>query len=221
MDTRLTEHLEAICHWLDEVEAIPLPEDRPSGLSSQEKQELRRIEGLIDQLKSHGVTLIPAELVDKKCELAARDIPAPASSDATKFLPTLEELCGKMGELAKKARILRNQIRSRTVNNGPRAYYDVEPLDLLKAGYLSTNDSLELQWSNTSGVHEGRLESDGRIRANTQDGWKAFSSLSSAAQYISGRPQNGWEHWRRINEDGSRTSLKKIREQYQEENGDA
>lgn len=221
MNTRLTEHLEAIRHWLDEVEAIPLPEDRPIGLSSQEKQELRRIEGLIDQLKSHGVTLIPAELVDKKCELAARDVPAPAPSDATKFLPTLEELCGKLGELAKKARILRNQIRSRTANNGPRAYYDVEPLDLLNAGYLSTNDRLELQWSNTSGVHEGRLESDGRIRANTQDGWKAFPSLSSAAQYISGRPQNGWEHWRRINEDGTRTSLKKIREQYQEENGDA
>jgi hypothetical protein len=221
MDTRLTEHLEAIRHWLDEVGAIPLPEDRPSGLSSQEKQELRRIEGLIDQLKSHGVTLIPAELVDKKCELAARDVPAAAPSDATKFLPTLEELCGKLGELAKKARILRNQIRSRTANNGPRAYYDLEPLDLLNAGYLSTNDRLELQWSNTSGVHEGRLESDGRIRANTQDGWKAFPSLSSAAQYISGRPQNGWEHWRRVNEDGSRTKLKDIREQYREENGDA
>jgi len=221
MDQRLTEHLEAIRRWLDEVEAIPLPEDRLSSLSSQEKQELRRIEGLIDQLKSHGVTLIPAELVDKKYELAARDVPAPAPSDATKFLATLEELCGKLGELAKKARILRNQIRSRTANNGPRAYYDVEPLDLLNAGYLSTNDRLELQWSNTSGVHEGRLESDGRIRANTQDGWKAFPSLSSAAQYISGRPQNGWEHWRRINEDGTRTSLKKIRDQYREENGDA
>lgn len=221
MITRLTENLEAIRHWLDEVGAIPLPEDRPTGLSSQEKLELRRLEGMIDQLKSLGVSLIPAELVDKKCELAARDVPAPAPSDATKSLPTLEELCGKLGELAKKARILRNQIRSRTANNGPRAYYDVEPLDLLNAGYLSTNDRLELQWSNTSGVHEGRLESDGRIRANTQDGWKAFPSLSSAAQYISGRPQNGWEHWRRINEDGTRTSLKKIREQYQEENGDA
>lgn len=221
MDPKLTQHLESIRHWLDEVEAIPLPEDRPSGLSSQEKQELRRIEGLIDQLKSHGVALIPAELVDKQSELAARDVPAPEPSDATKFLPTLEELCGRLAELAKKARILRNQIRSRTANNGPRAYYDVEPLDLLNAGYLSTNDHLELQWSNTSGVHEGRLESDGRIRANTQDGWKAFPSLSSAAQYISGRPQNGWEHWRRINEDGTRTPLKKIREQYREENGDA
>lgn len=221
MDQRLTEHLEAIRRWLDEVEAFPLPEDRLSSLSAQEKQELRRIEGLIDQLKSHGVTLIPAELVDKKCELAARDVPAPAPSDATKFLTTLEEVCGKLGELAKKARVLRNQIRSRTVKNGPRAYYDIEPLDLLNAGYLSTNDRLELQWSNSSGVHEGRLESDGRIRANTQDGWKAFPSLSSAAQYISGRAQNGWEHWRRINEDGTRTSLKKIREQYREENGDA
>ena len=221
MDHKLSENIEAIRHWLDEVEAMPLPEDRPSGLSSQEKQELRKIEAMIDQLKSLGVTLIPAELVDKKCELAARNVPAPAPSDATKFLPTLEELCGKLGELAKKARILRNQIRSRTANNGPRAYYDVEPLDLLNAGYLSTNDRFELQWSNTSGVHEGSLESDGRIRANTQDGWKPFPSLSSAAQYISGRPQNGWEHWRRINEDGTRTSLKKIRDQYREENGDA
>lgn len=221
MNPRLSENIETIRCWLDEVKAIPLPEERPSGLSSQEKQELRRIEGLIDQLKSHGVTLIPAELVDKKCELAARDVPAPVPSDATKFLPTLEELCEKLGELAKKARILRNQIRSRTANNGPRAYYNVEPLDLLNAGYLSTNDRLELQWSNTSGVHEGRLESDGRIKANTQDGWKAFPSLSSAAQYISGRPQNGWEHWRRVNEDGTRTPLKKIREQYREENGDA
>lgn len=221
MNSRLSEHLESIQRWLDEVEAIPLPEDRPAGLSAQEKQKLREIEGTIDKLKSLGVTLIPAELVDKRCELVARDVPLSAPSDAVKFLPALEELCGKLGEIAKKARILRNQIRSRTANTGPRAYYDVQPLDLLNAGYLSTNDRLELQWSNTSGVHEGRLESDGRIRANTQDGWKAFPSLSSAAQYISGRSQNGWEHWKRINEDGSRTSLKKIREQYQEENGDA
>ncbi len=92
---------------------------------------------------------------------------------------------------------------------------------LLNVGYLSSDDRLELQWSNTSGVYEGRLESDGRIRANTQDGWKAFPSLSSAAQYIGGRPLNGWEHWRRISEDGTRTALKKIREQYQEEHGDA
>jgi len=221
MSHKLTEHLEVIHRWLDEVEATPLPEERPSGLSAQEKQELRRIEALVDQLKSHGVTLIPAELVDKKCDLAARDVPAPAPSEAINFLPTLEELCVRLGELAKKARVLRNSIRSRTANNGSRAYFDVEPLDLLNAGYLSTDDRLELQWSNASGVYEGRLECDGRIRADTQDGWKAFPSLSSAAQYISGRSQNGWEHWRRINEDGSRTPLKKIRKQYQGENGDA
>lgn len=220
MNPQLTGNLDAIRRWLDEVEAIPLPEDRPSGLSSQEKQELRRIEGLIDQLKSHGVALIPAELVDKKCELAARDVPLSAPSDAVKFLPALEELCGKLGEIAKKARILRNQIRSRTANTGPRAYYDVQPLDLLKAGYLSTDDRLELWWSNSSGVFEGRFESDGRIRANTQDGWKAFDSLSSAAQYISGGSKNGWEHWRRVNDDGTHTKLKDIREQYREENGD-
>lgn len=55
MDPLLTESLDAIRRWLDEAEAIPLPETRPSGLSSQEKQNLRRIEGLIDQLKAHGV----------------------------------------------------------------------------------------------------------------------------------------------------------------------
>lgn len=218
MDPKLIECLDAIRHWLDEAEAIPLPDTRPFGLSTQEKLELRRIEGLIDQLKAHGVTSIPAELVDKKCELAARALAVPGPSTAAKFLPKLEELCRNLGELSQKARLLRYQIRSRTANNGPRAHYDVEPLDLLNDGYLSTDDRFELQWSKTSGVYEGRLESDGRISANTpQDGWKSFSSLSSAATYISGRPQNGWDHWRRIDNEGNRIQLKKIREQYKKE----
>lgn len=218
MDPSLTEYVDAIRHWLDEAEAIPLPEARPSGLSSQEKLELRRIEGLIDQLKAHGVTLIPAELCDKQCELDARNHPAPTPSDAAKFLLNLEELCRNLGELSQKARILRHHVRSRSANNGARAHYDVEPLDLLNAGYLSTDDRLELQWSKTSGVYEGRLESDGCIQANTpQDGWKGFTSLSSAATYISGRPQNGWDHWRRIDNEGNRVPLKKIREQYKKE----
>jgi hypothetical protein len=218
MDPILNEYLDAVRRWMDEVEAIPLPEARPSGLSSQEKLELRRIEGLIDQLKAHGVTSIPAELVDKQRELAARDVPAPTPSAAAKFLPYLEELCRNLGELSQKARILRHHVRSRTAINGPRAHYDVEPLDLLNAGYLSTDDRLELQWSNNGGVFEGRLESDGRILANTpQDGWKAFPSLSSAASYISGRPQNGWDHWRKIDNEGNRIPLKKIREHYRKE----
>ncbi|HCN78201.1 MAG TPA: hypothetical protein DIT13_13525 [Verrucomicrobiales bacterium] len=74
MDSELTEHLEAMRCWLNNVEAIPLPEARPPGLSTQEKQELRRIEGLIEQLKSHVLTSIPAELVEKKCDLVARDV---------------------------------------------------------------------------------------------------------------------------------------------------
>lgn len=215
MDPILTESLDAIRRWLEEAEALPLPEARPSGLSSQEKQELRRIEGLIDQLKAHGVTLIPAELADKQRKLAALSVLAPTSTAAAKLLSNLEELCGNLGILSQKVRVLRHEVRSHTANNGPRAYYDVEPLDLLNAGYLSTDDRLELQWSKTSGAYEGRLESDGSIQVNTpQDGWKAFPSLSSAAQYISGRPQNGWDHWRRIDDEGNRILLKGIREQY-------
>ncbi|TLD70975.1 DUF4357 domain-containing protein [Phragmitibacter flavus] len=216
----IQEHLEGIRHWLDQVDAIAMPEQHPSGLSSQEKQELRRVDALIEQLKAMGVGSIPAELVDKKCELTARDASFAEMSEATLLLPAVEELCRYLAELSKRSRITRNKIRTHTAKQVPRAYHDVEPLDLLNAGYLSTDDRLELQWSKQHDVYEGKLEGDGRIRANTQDGWMAFSSLSSAAQYISGRPQNGWEHWRRINDDGSRTPLKKIREQYQEENED-
>lgn len=215
-----TDHLQAIIAWLEQLESIPLPNEQAPGLSTQDKQELRRVEALIEQLRSHGVAAIPAELVAKKLDLQDRDVPETPPSEAARHLPNLEQLCVSLGDLARKARLLRNQIRSRTRGQGPRAHYHVEPIDLLQAGYLSTEDRLELWWSNTSGVFEGRLESDGRIRAKTQDGWKAFDSLSSAAQYISGRAQNGWEHWRRVNADGSHTKLKEIRDQFMEENGD-
>jgi len=221
MDPEISEHLNAIRRWLDEVEAIPLPEPQPAGLSGQEKQELRRVEGLIAQLKVLGVTSIPPELVEKRSDLSARDVPESPLSDAARFLPLLDELRESLNKLSRKARDLREQIRTRAARSGPRAYYPVEVLDLLQTGLLSTEDHLELQWSRDSGVFEGRLERDGRIRAKTQDGWMAFDSLSSAAQFISGRPQNGWDHWRRVNEDGTRTQLKRIRERYQKEVGNA
>ena len=221
MDPRLAEHIEAIHRWLDEVEAIPLPEPQPSGLSGQEKQELRRVEGLIAQLKTLAVTSIPTELIEKRSDLTARNVPESPPTDAAKFLPDLDELRETLNKLSRKVRALREQIRTRAVRSGPRAHYPVEVLDLLQAGLLSTEDRLELQWSRESGVHEGRVERDGRIRAKTQDGWMAFDSLSSAAQFISGRTQNGWDHWRRVNEDGTRIQLNKIRERYQKEVGDA
>jgi hypothetical protein len=93
-------------------------------------------------------------------------------------------------------------------------------LDLIEAGLLSTEDRLELQWVNHGNIFEGRLESDGSIRANTQDGWMQFRSLSTAAQHISGRPQNGWQHWRRVNADGSKTPLENIRNQFRSDRGE-
>lgn len=204
------------------MESIPLPEVRIAGLSSREKQELRRIEGVVHQLKSLGVTAIPSELLEQRDDLASRDVPATEPSEATKMLPELDALADQLEGLCRRIRCLRNEIRSHTPSSGSRAYYPVELSDLIHSGLLSTNDRLELQWSATSAVFEGRLEADGRILANTpQEGWKSFPSLSSAAQFISGRSQNGWEHWRKVNEDGTRTQLKTIREHYQEERSDA
>jgi hypothetical protein len=162
---------------------------------------------------------IPPEMTTKHKQLAERVVPEAPEPEAALMLPELERLCDDLSGISKRARTLRDSVRATASANGPRRHYPVSPFDLLEADLLSTEDRLELQWSRESDVYEGRLEADGSIRANTQDGWMQFRSLSTAAQHISGRPQNGWQHWRRVNDDGSRTPLEAVRDQYLRERG--
>ena len=219
MNSALSDHLTAITNWLKDVEAIPLPQPQPQGLTTQEKQELRKVERAMAQLTELGFP-IPAEMKIKHTELAERVVPAMPEPEAAQMLPELERLCDDLSDISKRARTLRDRVRATAAPNGPRKHYKETLLDLIEAGLLSTEDRLELQWATHSKTFEGRLEADGSIRANTQDGWIEFSSLSTAAQHISGRPQNGWQHWRRVNADGSKTPLEDIRDQYRSERGE-
>ncbi len=218
MTPPLSDHLNAITNWLKEAEAIPLPEPQPQGLTAQERQELKKVERAMAQLTELRIP-IPEEMTVKHKELAERAVPERPEPEAALMLPELESLCDDLSDISKRARTLRDRVRATSAPNGPRRHYPVSPFDLLEADLLSTEDRLELQWSRESDVYEGRLEADGSIRANTHDGWMQFRSLSTAAQHISGRPQNGWQHWRRVNDDGSRTPLEDIRDQYLRERG--
>lgn len=210
--------LNAIKNWLTEAEAVPLPQPQPQGLSAQERQELKKVERAMAQLAELGFP-IPPEMTAKQKQLAERVVPEAPEPEVSLMLPELERLCDDLSGISKRARTLRDRVRTTATANGPRRHYPVSPFDLLEADLLSTEDRLELQWSRESDIYEGRLEADGSIRANTQDGWMQFRSLSTAAQHISGRPQNGWQHWRRVNDDGSKTPLEAIRDQYLRERG--
>ncbi|MFO7885817.1 MAG: DUF4357 domain-containing protein [Desulfobacteraceae bacterium] len=81
---------------------------------------------------------------------------------------------------------------------------------------MSIDDPLELQWLKDGPVHKGKLMDDGEVMVKTSEGWKSFTSLSTAASQMAGpgRSLNGWKHWRRVNSDGTTTSFEDIRSQY-------
>ena len=93
-------------------------------------------------------------------------------------------------------------------------------LDLLKAGVLSTDDRLELQWLKDGPVLKGKVKADGAVMVKTPEGWQSYASLSTAASRVAGRSLNGWKHWRRVNPAGTETPLEDVRARYLKEEAD-
>lgn len=206
-------HLKAIQAWLEHVDQMPLPAPAAKGLSPEEKQQLQAVNKAVEQLTKLGVE-IPSDLRSLKLRLSANDVAAVSNPQITKHLADLGNVIDGLRELSQGARALREKLKSGVIISGVKKHYGVALEELLDAGFLSTDDRLELQWTRGSGVYEGKVLSDGTVSAKDSGEWKQFDSLSTAASEISGRSLNGWDHWRRINADGTRTLLTKIRAEY-------
>jgi len=206
-------HLKALQAWLDHTAQTPMPEPAAKGLSSEEKQQLQAVNKAIEQLTKLGVE-IPSDLRSLKLRLSANDVASVANPQAAKPFSEVQTLIDGLRGLLKAARAIRAKFKSNVSEPDAPVRYGVTLKELLDAGLLSIEDYFELQWVRDGKVFEGRLLPNGHISVKVETGWKNFTSLSMAAVVLSGRNQNGWAHWRRINADGSRTVLKNIRAHY-------
>ena len=209
MTDKIQSHLNSIQEWLDRVDQATPPAVK--GLSPSEKQQLQTVNRAIEQLSKLGVT-IPSELRTLKLSLSAKDV-VPASN--AQHINDVEALIERLKELSQTARTLHNKLKPETKQTGDKKHFGVTLKQLLDSGYLSTEDRLEHQ--RLSDVYQARILRDGSVSAKTEQGWKTFDSLSSAASELIGRGdrnRNGWKFWRRINPDGTRVTLATIRDEY-------
>ncbi len=223
MPDELKSHLDAVHRWIEEIGSRPIPRapGPGEGLSRDEKQQLLKISHLIEQLKKVGVE-VPSDLRNLKLSLSAKDLGVTAADPVlSEALQQMEDLIGRLREVLRFAREVRDRLKPVAAGSGTKKHFGVSLEELLDSGLLSTEDQLELQWARDGERYAGKVLSDGTVSARTEEGWKTFVSLSAVAADISGRSQNGWEHWRRINSDGTRTSLKQIRTEYLAQGGDS
>ena len=215
MKTDPHEHIVAIQSWLRQIAAMQIAgAAQPTrGLSNDEKQQLQKVSRMIEQLTKLGVE-VPPDLRRMKVELSARDFPPTTDPKIAAAFSELEEHILSLRELLREAREVRDRIRPAILSVGTKKHYGVKVEELIEAGLLTTEDRLELQWAKDQPCYEGRVLSDGTVNAKTKTGWKTFDSLSTAASTIGERSLNGWDHWRRVNPDGTRTLLKDIRARY-------
>jgi hypothetical protein len=157
---------------------------------------------------------VPNDLRRLKLRLSAKDSSSPVNTEIENRLLAAELLIESLRELIQSARSLRDRLKTTGQEHGSKRYYGISLGDLLRSGHISTADRLELQWKKDGPAYDGKVSSNGFVMAKTDAGWKQFDSLSTAASAIGGRPLNGWDHWRRINDDSSRTTLAEIRAKF-------
>jgi len=215
MDEGLKSHLAAIEEWLARHRTITRP---VHGLSGDERKQLQAVEKSIQQLSGLGVP-IPDELRQLKLQLSAKDVVRPAVASTCASLAEVVEMLSALNRLTRTAKSLHNRLKSPGKASVSKQRYEVTLEELIQQGYLSVDDKLEFSWQKAGPVFEGKVRADGTLMAKTPSGWKPFKSLSAAADAIAESSLNGWLHWRLINADGSRTSLKDVRAQYLNEGG--
>jgi len=209
-------HLDALRTWIEQqAENIPDPEPR---LTNEERKQLHAVNKSIEQLTRLGVS-IPDDLRKLKLQLSAKDSAGPRFADIEPRLMKVEALAESLRELLGVTRSVRDTLKGTGQNPGAKKHYGVSLKQLLQSAYLSAEDKIELQWVMNGPTYEGKLSEDGTLTAKTRAGWHEFDSLSTAASSIAGRPLNGWDHWRRVNPDGSRTALKEIRVRFMNKGG--
>ena len=216
MDENITNHLIAIDTWL----ASHRPSVRPSqGLSNNERKQLQAVEKSIQQLSALGVP-IPDELRRLKLQLSAKDVVRPTTERTHANMSEVAEIVSTLNRLTQAAKALHNQLKAPDEASNSKQRYDVTLKMLIQQGHLSPDDLLEFSWQKGGPVFEGKVRTDGMLMAKTSLGWTAFESLSAAATSIGQCSLNGWLHWRRVNADGSHTTLKDVRTTFLNEIGD-
>lgn len=215
MDEDIKSHLAAIEDWLARHRNIARP---VHGLSDDERKQLLAVEKSIQQLSVSGVS-IPDELRQLKLQLSAKDVTRHALSSARVRASEVGEIVSTLSRLAQAAKSLHNSLKTPGRAPVSKQRHEVTLEELIRAGHLSPEDRLEFSWRKAGPVFDGKVRADGTLMAKTPAGWKAFESLSAAATAIGECSLNGWLHWRRINADGSRTTLKDVRARYLNEGG--
>jgi len=210
MTDELNENLEALRHWLERQGDIP--ELKP-GLSTEERKQLQAVNKTIRQLNRLSVS-VPEDLRNLKLRLSTKDVSDSLKHEVEERIVKVEALIEQLRKISNAARALRSRLKGTAQTGGPKKRYDVTVLELIQGGHLNIDDRLELQWLKDGQTYEGKVRPDGTVMAKIGGGWEQFKSLSAAAGQIAGRSLNGWKHWRRINKDGSRTSLKEIRNRF-------
>lgn len=213
MNEELNEHLEALRQWIQRQSNTARAD---AGISAEERKQLQAINKTILQLTRLNVT-VPEDLRNLKLRLSAKDASIKSNNEVEEQVIEIGALIDQLRKLLQAARSLRDGLKATGQVPGTKKHYGVALLDLLRNGDLSSEDKLELQWLQNGPVFEGEVRPDGSVMAKLPNGWKQYRSLSTAATEIAERSLNGWEHWRRINSDGSRTPLKEIRKRYMNE----
>lgn len=211
MNEEMEQNLTNICEWIA-AQAGSIPE-APSGLTPEERKQLKAVNRSIQQLTNSGVS-VPDELRRLKLNLSARDRETDKDGKIENQLQAIEKMIQSLAALRKDAQKVRNELKGLSHGGGTTKRYGVTLLNLLQGGQISTEDELQLQWKKEGLIYEGKFLEDGSVSAKTESGWQRYDSLSAAAATIGERPLNGWEHWRRVNRDGSLTALKEIRTRY-------
>ena len=205
-------HIKVLDQWLDQLNLISVP---PQGLSAKEFKQLRAVNKAVGDLQRNNIP-VPEDLRHLKLKLFARDVTGYQNLEAEKQLNAVETLIRALGKTIQNARSHRERLKTKRPAGGKKKNYGVSLLDLIQDGLLSIDDHLELQWLKDGPVHKGKLMDDGQVMVKTSDGWKSYTSISTAASQMAGpgRSLNGWKHWRRVNSDGTTTIFEDIRSQY-------
>lgn len=206
----IIEHIQAIEHWIEGLGRIPGPR---AGLTSEERKQLYAVNKAVDQLQRSSVP-VPEDLRSLKLKLSAKDVTGSHDREAEVHLKSIEKIINTLGRTLKLARLVKDRLKLAGQGSGTKKHYGITLLDFIQAGVLSTDDRFELQWLKDGPVLNGKIKADGTVMVNTSKGWMSYPSLSTAASQAAGRSLNGWQHWRRINPDGTGASLVDIRVQY-------